>query len=30
LQAMVSLARPFTTHDGVSGVLERVGALTSG
>jgi hypothetical protein len=30
LQAMVSLARPFTTHDGVSGVLERVGALISG
>ncbi|WP_329484201.1 hypothetical protein OG555_18800 [Kribbella sp. NBC_01484] len=30
LQAMASLARPYSAHDGVSGVLERVGALAGG
>jgi transcriptional regulator with XRE-family HTH domain len=30
LQSMVSLASPYTTHSGVNGVLERVGALVGG
>lgn len=28
LQSMASLARPYAAHDDVSGILERVGALT--
>jgi hypothetical protein len=30
LRAMVSLARPYATHNGVNGVIERVGALIGG